>query len=81
MALLIKDSCINCDMCEPECPNQAISMGENIFEIDPKRCTECIGHYDNPTCVSVCPIRCIIVDPNHTETLDELAVKFVELTG
>ncbi len=81
MALLIKDNCINCDMCEPECPNQAISMGENIFEIDPKRCTECIGHYDNPTCVSVCPIRCIIVDPNHTETLDELAVKFVELTG
>lgn len=81
MALLIKKNCINCDMCEPECPNQAISMGEEIFEIDAARCTECVGHYDSPTCVSVCPIRCIVVDPNHQETLDELAVKFVELTS
>lgn len=81
MALLIKDNCINCDMCDPECPNQAIFMGAEIYEINPEKCTECVGHYDNPTCVSVCPIRCIGVDPNHQETLDELAVKFVELTA
>ena len=81
MALMIKDTCINCDMCMPECPNQAITMGTEIFEINPKKCTECIGHYDAPTCVSVCPIRCISVNPNHQETLDELAVKFVELTA
>ncbi|MGL5046580.1 MAG: YfhL family 4Fe-4S dicluster ferredoxin [Shewanella sp.] len=80
MALLIDDSCINCDMCEPECPNQAITMGEEIYEIDPDRCTECVGHYDKPTCVSVCPIDCIDPDPNHVESNDELLVKFAVLT-
>ncbi|QYJ79700.1 YfhL family 4Fe-4S dicluster ferredoxin [Shewanella acanthi] len=80
MALLIDDSCINCDMCEPECPNQAITMGEEIYEIDPDRCTECVGHYDKPTCVSVCPIDCIDPDPNHVESHDELLVKFAILT-
>ena len=35
MALKILSGCINCDMCEPECPNQAISMGEKIYEINP----------------------------------------------
>lgn len=80
MASLIDDSCINCDMCEPECPNQAIAMGEEIYEIDPDRCTECVGHYDKPTCVSVCPIDCIDPDPNHVESQDELLVKFAVLT-
>ena len=80
MALLIDDSCINCDMCEPECPNQSITMGEEIYEIDPDRCTECVGHYDKPTCVSVCPIDCIDPDPNHVESQDELLVKFAVLT-
>ncbi|TON27806.1 ferredoxin, partial [Vibrio parahaemolyticus] len=56
MALLITDKCINCDMCDPECPNGAISMGDSIFEIDPNLCTECKGHYEKPTCQSVCPI-------------------------
>ncbi|MDU7768053.1 MAG: YfhL family 4Fe-4S dicluster ferredoxin, partial [Serratia marcescens] len=50
MALLITKKCINCDMCEPECPNQAISMGDEIYQIDTDRCTECVGHYDTPTC-------------------------------
>ena len=81
MALKILDSCINCDMCMPECPNQAIAMGAEIFEIDSDRCTECVGHYDAPTCVSVCPIRCISVDPDHKETLEQLAAKFVKLTA
>lgn len=81
MALLIEDSCINCDMCEPECPNQAISMGEEVYQIDPKLCTECVGHYDKPTCESVCPIDCISKDPQHIETQDELLVKYGRLTG
>jgi len=81
MALKILDSCINCDMCEPECPNQAISFGEEIYEIDPDRCTECVGHYDKPTCDKVCPIDCIIVDPDRVETVDQLAEKFVRLHG
>ncbi|GIU40365.1 YfhL family 4Fe-4S dicluster ferredoxin [Shewanella colwelliana] len=81
MALLIDDSCINCDMCEPECPNQAITMGEEIYEIDPDLCTECVGHYDKPTCVSVCPIDCIDPDPEHVESDDELLVKYHLITG
>lgn len=79
MALKILDNCINCDMCVPECPNDAIYMGEEIYQIAPEKCTECIGHYDKPTCKSVCPITCIIKDPEHVETLDELAEKYVSL--
>lgn len=79
MALKILTTCINCDMCEPECPNQAISMGEKVYEIDPLRCTECIGHYDAPTCVAVCPIDVVKPDPLYMESLDELAEKFVRL--
>ena len=81
MALIIDDSCINCDMCEPECPNEAITMGAEIYEIDPALCTECVGHYDKPTCVSVCPIDCIDPDPLHAESHDELLVKYAAITG
>ena len=81
MALMINSKCINCDMCDPECPNQAIYMGDKIYLIDPNKCTECVGHYDQPTCVSVCPIDCIKKDPEHNETLDELAEKFIRLTS
>ena len=56
MALLITNKCTNCDMCLPECPNEAISIGEEIYVIDPVLCTECVGHYDTPTCQKVCPI-------------------------
>ncbi|OCH24056.1 YfhL family 4Fe-4S dicluster ferredoxin [Aliivibrio sp. 1S128] len=82
MALLINKKCINCDMCEPECPNEAISMGDNTYEINPDLCTECKGHYDIPTCQSVCPINnCVISDPNNVETDDQLLEKFVKLQG
>ncbi len=82
MALIILDSCINCDMCEPECPNQAISMGDDIYQIDPDKCTECVGHYEQPTCVSVCPINnCIKPDPAHAESEEDLLVKFFMLHG
>ena len=50
MALKITDQCINCDVCEPECPNSAISMGPDIYVIDWQRCTECVGHFDKPQC-------------------------------
>ncbi|QCR35266.1 YfhL family 4Fe-4S dicluster ferredoxin [Nissabacter sp. SGAir0207] len=80
MALLITKKCINCDMCEPECPNQAIAMGSEIYEIDATRCTECVGHYDAPTCQQVCPIdKTIIIDPQHTESREQLWDKYVEL--
>jgi ferredoxin len=81
MALLITDECINCDVCEPACPNQAISQGPDIYVIDPARCTECVGHFDKPQCQVVCPVDCIPLDPAHPETPDELMAKYRALTG
>jgi ferredoxin len=75
MALLITDQCINCDVCEPACPNQAISMGSEIYEIAPALCTECVGHFDEPQCKVVCPVDCIIVNPDCVETLQQLQAK------
>ncbi len=80
MALKITDECINCDICEPECPNQAIYQGEMIYEINPSKCTECIGHFDEPQCQVVCPVECIIVDPNRIESKEELMEKYEQLT-
>ena len=79
MALWITDECINCDVCEPECPNQAIYMGAEIYEIDAKRCTECVGHFDEPQCVQVCPVECIPVNPAHVETAEQLLAKYQRL--
>lgn len=79
MALKILDNCINCDMCEPECPNLAISYGAKVYEIDTGLCTECVGFYDEPTCLSVCPIDCIIIDPDKIEDKPTLLQKFEEL--
>ena len=79
MALWITDECINCDVCEPECPNQAIFMGAEIYEIDPGRCTECVGHFDEPQCVQVCPVSCIPVNPSRVETPEQLRAKYLAL--
>jgi ferredoxin len=81
MALIITDECINCDVCEPECPNEAISQGDEIYEIDPRKCTECVGHYDTPQCVEVCPVDCIHTNPQVVETKEQLQQKYLELTG
>jgi len=81
MALLITDECINCDVCEPECPNDAISMGDEIYVIEPDLCTECVGHFDEPQCVEVCPVDCIPKDPDHVETTEQLQVKYEKLTS
>ncbi len=79
MALWITDECINCDVCEPECPNQAISMGPEIYRIDPDRCTECVGHFDQPQCVQLCPVDCIPVHPQHVETREQLHARYLRL--
>jgi len=76
VALIITDECINCDVCEPECPNDAISQGEVIFYINPSKCTECVGHYDTPQCVEVCPVDCIPLDPIHVESNEQLQEKY-----
>ncbi len=81
MALMITDECINCAVCEPECPNEAISEGDEIFEIDPTKCTECVGHFDEPQCRVVCPVDCIPNDPDHEESREELQEKYSGMMG
>lgn len=79
MSLMITDECINCDVCEPECPNSAISQGEEIYVINPNLCTECVGHYDTPQCVEVCPVDCIPLGIE--ESKEVLEKRYLELTG
>lgn len=81
MALMITDECINCDVCEPECPNNAIYAGEEIYEINPDLCTECIGHFETSQCVEVCPVKCIPLNPDYRETQAQLEAKFRRITG
>ena len=85
MSLLITDECINCDLCVPECPNDAIYFGgdykagdarhSDIYVIDGDLCTECVGHFDTPQCVEVCPVDCCLPDPNRVETEEQLLAK------
>lgn len=79
MALIINQLCVNCDVCEPACPNQAITQGDLIYIIDPNRCTECVGHFDEPQCVVVCPVECIDKDPLYVETEEQLLAKLLVL--
>jgi ferredoxin len=81
MALKITDDCINCDVCEPACPNTAIFQGPEIYEIDPTRCTECVGHFDEPQCRVVCPVDCIPLDLLHVESPEQLLDKYRRLTA
>jgi ferredoxin len=73
---MITDDCINCDVCEPECPNEAITQGAEIYEINPNKCTECVGHYDTPQCREVCPVDCIPVHPQYLEDKNQLMLKY-----
>lgn len=79
MALKITDDCINCDVCEPVCPNTAIFFGPVRYEIDPARCTECVGHFDEPQCAMLCPVECIPQDEQHVETDTQLRAKLFRL--
>ena len=81
MALKITDECINCDVCEPECPNKAISQGLDYYVIDPNLCTECVGHFDTPQCVEVCPVECIPKDEKNEETEEQLWEKYHRLSS
>ena len=81
MALKITEECINCDVCEPECPNGAISQGIEIYVIDPNKCTECVGHFDEPQCQLVCPVDCIPLNPNFVESKEQLYAKFLKLSA
>ena len=79
MSLIITDECIACDACREECPNGAIEEGDPIYTIEPDLCTECVGHFDEPQCVEVCPVECIKVDPYNQETMQELKFKYEQI--
>lgn len=76
MALVIIDSCTACDACKPVCPNEAISVGDPFYVIDPLRCTECVGAEDEPQCILVCPAACIEPDPDWEESPEDLQTKY-----
>ena len=80
MAHRITDDCTYCGACEPECPNNAIYVGPEIYEINPNKCTECVGHFDEPQCAMLCPVACIPVNPEHVESRETLMQKYVRLT-
>ena len=81
MALLITDDCINCDVCEPESPNDTNSMGHEYYQINPNKCTECVGHFEEPQCQLLCPVACIPLDPAWRESREELLIKYERLTA
>ena len=79
MALKITEECISCGACEPECPNEAISEGDEIYITDPNKCTECVGSHESSRCVEVCPVDCCIPDPDHKESRGQLLEKWKKL--
>ncbi len=79
MSLIITDECIACDACRDECPNTAIEEGDPIYIIESDRCTECVGSFDEPQCIEVCPVDCIVLDTDNQETMQELQFKFKQL--
>jgi ferredoxin len=81
MAFVITEECINCGACEPECPNQAISAGDERYVIDPAKCTQCVGHFDEPQCAAVCPVDSCKPDPEHPESREALMAKYNKLHG
>ena len=81
MSYLINDECTSCGICEGECPNEAISEGDDYFIINPDRCTECVGFYDTQQCAEVCPVDACVPNPDIVETQEELMAKKVKLHG
>jgi ferredoxin len=79
MAFKITDDCISCAACESECPNKAISEGDEFFVIDPDKCTECVGFFNTQQCAAVCPVDACVPDEAHKETKEQLLAKFAKL--
>ncbi len=79
MAMKVLEDCINCAACETECPNEAIRAGDPVYVIEADRCTECVGAYDSPRCVEVCPADCIGQDPERVEPRELLLNRYQQL--
>lgn len=79
MAYKITEDCISCGACESACKNEAIKEGETIYEIDPSKCTECVGWFDSPQCADTCPVDACVPDDAHKESKDQLLEKWKKL--
>lgn len=79
MSTFITDDCINCGACEPECPNGAISEGDEIYVIDADLCTECVGFDDHEACQAVCPVECCLPNPKNVESEQVLVDRAIAL--
>lgn len=79
MAYMITDDCTCCGACESECPNEAISEGDETYVIDPNKCTECVGEFEESQCAEICPVEACQPDPNHKETRKQLEEKYKKL--
>jgi ferredoxin len=79
MATLITNDCINCGACEPECPNEAISAGDEVYLIDQAHCTECVGFYSKEACQAVCPVECCVPDAARAEKEGDLLQRALAL--
>ncbi len=79
MAYKITEECVSCGSCELECPNEAISEGEDSYVIDPDRCTECVGAHETSKCAEICPVEALVPDPDHKETREQLLEKWRKL--
>ena len=81
MAVIITDSCINCDACIDECPATAIvSADESPLDdgeytyVKPEKCIECVDSAV-PKCADVCPTEgCIVWDMPYSETFNDYFV-------
>jgi len=79
MATMIDETCIRCGACESECPNGAISLGEEVFVIDPELCSECVGHHETQKCEEACPVDCCVPDPGRRENEQVLFARALKI--
>ena len=47
-------------------------VGEDIYEINPDKCTECVGFHDEPQCAAVCPVDCCVDNDKWRDRQEEL---------
>ena len=75
MSCRVLESCIGCDMCVLECPNDAITEKDGVYTINEDLRPEGVGFYKSPQCMRVCAVKAIARNPERPETHDELLEK------
>lgn len=79
MAFKITNDCNSCGACEPECPNDAISQGDDVYVVNEDHCTECVGFHAEPQCAAACPVDACLVDDDRVESDAQLIARAREL--